>query len=195
MEPQGIYSFLATTHLVVLLAAFLAITLVPIQLMRNHFEGCQYDVAWSANLGGMLQVLVYIIGIGIIQKGQSLLSWPGIPLQVVMGVISLLIGIVWLKNDWHTQWADRYHHIVVVPIQFFLLFAIVPEIVIRGTVAEVAMTICFFVSFIFLFVVDSWQGRLAQRLCLIRRLGAKFKNETNAEEDARVEFHIQSRMR
>jgi len=184
----GIYHLLATTHIAILLAVFLAITLVPIMVMRNHFEGCQYDVAWSAVLGGLLQVLVYIIGIVIIQRLQSLPSWTGDLFQQVVGAISFMMGILWLINDWHTQWADRFHHIVVAPLQFFLLFIIVPVIVTRGTPAEVAMTTCFIIFFFFLFWIDSLQGRLAQRLFLIRRCGVKFKNETNAEEDARFQF-------
>lgn len=172
---HGIYYVLSTLPIWATLMILLAVSMVPIQVMRNYFEGMQYQVAWSADFGGMAQALVMVIAIGILQRGPTNLLND--TFQVIAGIISLAIGAMWLKADWDTQWADRYHHIACFPLQLFLLVTLLPVIYRNGTTVEWIATICFFALFLFLFVIDIKQERLAQRPWLRKHMGVKFLND------------------
>ena len=173
----GVYHFLATTHVVELLVMFVVISIVPIQLMRKRFEGSQYDVAWSANLGGLALALVMLDAVLLLQRGLVLPSWMGVDFQAIVGTISLVCGGVWFALDFKTQWADRYHHIVVFPIQIFLLTILLPVIFICGHEGDRRVTALLLAIFAFLLIVDVVEGNLDQRKKLEETLGAKFKNE------------------
>jgi hypothetical protein len=172
-----VLSTFSILDIVAALFVFMLVSAVPIQLMRNYFEGSQYQVAWSADWGGTILILVSMIGIGTLQRGPILPPWMGYPFQLAMLVISLWIGLTWLKEDWNTQWADRYHHLVVAPIQFFLILTIVPAILARGTGAEIIATLGFLALFAVLLGFDLKDGRLAQRPWLKKRWGVKFLND------------------
>lgn len=177
----GIYSFFASVDVVTLLAVFLLASIGVIQLMRKVFEGSQYDVAWSATLGGLLIALVTLKAILIIQIGVIIPSWMGNDFQEFVLVASLACGVAWLITDWKTQWADRYHHIVVFPIQIFLLGTLLPIIFTCGTKDDQRIGWTLICAFLILFAIDVIFGNLAQRRKLIETLGARFKNETKEE--------------
>jgi hypothetical protein len=173
----GVYHFLATTHVVTLLIMFILVSIVPIQLMRKLFEGSQYDVAWSANLGGVALALVMLDAVLLLHQGLLLPSWMGYGFQVIAWIVSFVLGSVWLLFDFHTQWADRYHHIVVFPLQVFLLTILLPVIFGRGTNEDRGTTSLLLVIFACLLVVDVVFGNLDQRQKLRETLGAKFLND------------------
>lgn len=182
-----VFSQFNTFSIVIFLVLFLLVSEVPIQLMRNHFEGSQYQVAWSADWGGYCLLLITLIGIGVLQRGHSLPESLGDNFQATMGIISFVIGAIWLATDWKTQKADRWHHIIVAPLQIFLFLTMLP-VLWGGPSLEFWYAFCLFVVFIVLLLIDVIDGRLPQRRWQIEHLGTKFKNETEEEKKIRIFF-------
>jgi hypothetical protein len=102
---------------------------VPIQVLRNHYEGMQYQVAWSADFGCSALVAIALVGASILQRGVLLPDFLGSRgFHSLAVVVAVAVGVVWTKLDWHTQWGDRYHHAVVAPVLTYLLFTLLPVI-------------------------------------------------------------------
>jgi hypothetical protein len=158
------YGFFATTNVVLLLAVFVVISMAPIQVMRRYIEKMRYQIPWSADFGGVALALIMLDAVLILQHGgRIVLPYGTDRFSLFAGVVSIVSGLVWTAWDWDTQWADRYHHLFVFPLQLFLLSTLLPVVVGWGTKEDKWISAGLLVLFCLLFYVDVKEGNLSQR--------------------------------
>ena len=153
---------------------------VPIQVLRNRFEGMQYQVAWSADFGCSALVAIALIGATILQRGVLLPVWLGSEaVHAVATGVAVLVGIIWAWTDWNTQWGDRYHHAAVAPVLTYLLLTLLPVIFWGGgTTVEIVATLALLLIFAILTRIDIRQKRMGQRQWMQENMGVTFKSKS-----------------
>jgi hypothetical protein len=134
MQLHGIHALLKYWPLGTIIFGIYLVTALPIQVLRNVREAMPYQVAYSALLGEVAFFCLVVLAGAPVQQGAVLPSWliRG-NYHLLAALMGLIVGAVWLGLDWNTEWGDRWHHIVTVPVFFYLAMALFPVIVWCGT--------------------------------------------------------------
>jgi hypothetical protein len=149
----------------------LLVDLLPIVVLRRVRQKVPFQVAWSAEIGGMLQIAIYVVAIGIVQRMHVLPRWMGYEFQMGALILGVLGGAIWTYIDRKTEWADLYHHLVVVPQQVFLFIVFLTVVFWFGTPAELISVGIFFGILVGLFVIDGLEGTFAQIVWILKQTG------------------------
>lgn len=130
------YSLMEMPISAIALCLFL-VTMGAMFLIRLVDQGLFYNVAVSAMLGDGVALYAVLLTAEVLKRGTPLPAFLQNPLYHSVALfIAMVAGGIWLKFDWNTHWADRYHHGVIVPLLVYLALTLIPVLWVNGTKSE-----------------------------------------------------------
>ncbi len=160
---NGIYWLLVSLPLGATTFGLYVLTLGMIFILRDTKEGLFYNTSYSAMIGDGALLAVIVSAIGILKQGGRPPEWLAPDTQSVLAVIGVFLGLAWYLRDNPKCPGDKYHHLVIAPLFFFLWFTMVPVIIKNGTWWDNALAVCCVVIWAVLVAYDAATGRLDQR--------------------------------
>jgi hypothetical protein len=160
---NGIYWLLVWLPLGATTFLLYALTLGMIFYLRDTKEGLFYNTSYSAMIGDGALLSVVVMAIGILKQGGIPPAWMALGTQIVFCCVGIIFGVAWYLCDQPKCPADQYHHLVIAPMLFFLLFTLVPLIIKCGTKIDVGLVSCFVAIWGVTLVFDVLTERLDQR--------------------------------